>query len=288
MHPRTTPATNNAGYHRAIVPSDPSQPTRRVAPNLTPGHYSAPNLGPPRSAPDLGPPRHNLLPADSDLAPTVQSTPVIRPAPRAPSDPGPPKTMIAEAVSVPPPASSPRPPRTSAAAASQNPDSLQIPVSRGARYARIGVLLAVDAALIVFGIVFLMSYLDARAAAARNHADSAATSAPPRGDEPGEARLSVESAVGALVDRHKSDIQRCYRQAADAQPEGATLEGRLDIGITIDKRGALTRADAQVNETGSTELATCVSELFLRFALPGPPDRAPVELTWPLRFKAPK
>lgn len=278
--------SNEVGYHQAIPGSSPNlAPTRQVSPNVRP---SAPNLGSPHpSAPNLGSPRYPA--AVPDMAPTLQSAPALRPAPRLPSDPGPPKTMMADAVVVRPSAPDLGAPRASASSPNaQAQSSLQIPISRGARFARIGALLALDAVLIALGIVFLLGYLDARDAAATDVSSAKPGAAPASIEDETGQRRSVESAVSALVDGHRGDIQRCYGAATTGRSDDSPLEGRLDIDLTIDARGAITAAAAKVNDTGSKDLAACVSELFKKWSLPGPPDRAPVHITWPLRFKAPK
>lgn len=139
--------------------------------------------------------------------------------------------------------------------------------------------------------MFLLSYLDARDAAANaanaaGSTDRQATSSA-ADTESRKQRRRMETAVSALVDEHRTDIQRCYSMAVGKQPEGSLLEGRLDIAMTIDAAGALTDTQARVNETGSDELAACVSKLFQGWSVPEPPERPPMQMTWPLRFKTP-
>lgn len=235
-------------------------------------------------------------------------------APRAVSE-GPPRTIIADAVVPPPellsggranaspagsgpspssrsgpgpsPSSRSKPGSRSSRSAASAPGSLQIPVSRGARYARIGALLALDAVLIAFGVVFLLSYLEAREAAANASTETPATTSNADGEARAQQRR-LEAAVSALVDEHRTDIQRCYGMAASDRPAGSVLAGRLDIAMTIDADGALTDAQAKVNETGSDELAACVAKLFQGWSVSQPPEQPPVRLTWPLRFEAPE
>ena len=170
---------------------------------------------------------------------------------------------------------------------------MPLPAARGGRW-RIVALLVLDVALLVIGGALILSYLDARDAAA----DKGAPVAPPSASGKAEARPAtpdpaartarssqLEALVGARVEERREDIQRCHGEASGS---GQQVAGRLDIALTIDADGNVVSAEPVVDETGSAGLAGCVIELFQRWSFPGAPGAGAVELVWPLRFQAAK
>ena len=121
--------------------------------------------------------------------------------------------------------------------------------------------------------------------------------AQPSGDTPTVATpeenvQAVTRRVSLLVNRHQKQLQRCYQRASRAALPDEPLHGRIDVHITLaptdrpDDRKAGVRITK--NETGSEQLADCVTSLFSSWTFPEPPGEEPLDLVWPLRFRARK
>lgn len=92
--------------------------------------------------------------------------------------------------------------------------------------------------------------------------------------------------VTAVVERNAAQLQRCHQQAA--RHTAAPLEGRVDIHLELTPSGHARDVYPVTNPSHSDKLARCVAGLFESWTFPEPPGDRPLELVWPLRFKAPK
>ncbi|MEM9492946.1 MAG: AgmX/PglI C-terminal domain-containing protein, partial [Myxococcota bacterium] len=93
--------------------------------------------------------------------------------------------------------------------------------------------------------------------------------------------------IAQVVQRKQSELQDCYNQATRTASDHS-VHGRLDIQITINATGRAGDVRSVKNNTGSEQLARCVVGCFSRWKYPEPPGAEPLELVWPLRFRAPK
>lgn len=191
----------------------------------------------------------------------------------------------------------------------------ELPASRGARTAKLALVLVLDAILAGAGIVMILSYLDARRAdpaparkpdpavvkvGAPKVVVPAAPAAPPEAKEkkPKEAAetrqpkaapiggvvADVSGEMRQLVARHAGDLERCYQREAKVYGPQDPLEGRIDVHVTVMPDGTARDVRAGENTTGSAELADCTVAVFRTFGLPSG-GAAPVELVWPLQFR---
>ncbi len=106
--------------------------------------------------------------------------------------------------------------------------------------------------------------------------------------EPTQAEIGqVHSKVALLVARNSSKLQRCYQQAAKSTTPDNPLAGMIHLHFEIVASGHADNVRVDKNETGSQQLAQCVVALFESWTFPKPPGNKPLQLIWPLRFKAP-
>jgi hypothetical protein len=97
---------------------------------------------------------------------------------------------------------------------------------------------------------------------------------------------AVSARLTEMVGRHSGDLERCYQRVAKVAGPGDPLEGKIDIHVTVMPDGSARDVHAGENTTGSAQLADCVVSLFQSWTLPAGAAE-PVELLWPLQFRAP-
>ncbi len=102
-----------------------------------------------------------------------------------------------------------------------------------------------------------------------------------------EARVEFSAAmVRRVVDRHTTQLQRCYKAAAKSESLSDPLAGRVDVQFVITPEGTASNVTPVANTTGSPELATCVSKLIESWQFPSP-GAEEIAFVWPFVFKAP-
>jgi hypothetical protein len=97
---------------------------------------------------------------------------------------------------------------------------------------------------------------------------------------------AVSARLTEMVERHGGDLERCYERVAKVAGPGDPLEGKIDVHVTVMPDGSARDVHAGDNTTGSAQLADCVVSLFQSWTLPAGAAE-PVELLWPLQFRAP-
>ncbi|MEO6776776.1 MAG: AgmX/PglI C-terminal domain-containing protein [Kofleriaceae bacterium] len=102
-----------------------------------------------------------------------------------------------------------------------------------------------------------------------------AKKAPPQHDVKNELGVEIELAAA----RSRGDFDKCY---ADASPE-IHLKGRIDIAFTVLPDGRIDRPHVAQNETGSQQLASCLTATIARWAFTSHPAE-PVLISRPFIF----
>jgi len=97
---------------------------------------------------------------------------------------------------------------------------------------------------------------------------------------------AISARLTEMVGRHSGDLEHCYQRVAKVAGPGDPLEGKIDIHVTVMPDGSARDVHAGENTTGSAQLADCVVSLFQSWTLPAGAAE-PVELLWPLQFRAP-
>lgn len=97
----------------------------------------------------------------------------------------------------------------------------------------------------------------------------------------------VSERLTAMVEQHEPELERCYQRVAKVAGPSDPLEGRIDLHVTVMPDGSARDVHAGENTTGSAQLADCVVSLFQSWTLPAGAAE-PVELIWPLQFRAPE
>lgn len=109
------------------------------------------------------------------------------------------------------------------------------------------------------------------------------------GGSPAEAEIgALGRKIAAVVEAHKSQLERCYRQAAKASTPSEPLQGRVVIQFGIMPDGRVQNARAVENTSGSERLATCVAADMAGWGFPQHGAEGALEFRWPFVFKAPK
>lgn len=116
-------------------------------------------------------------------------------------------------------------------------------------------------------------------------AEAAAGGPAEGGEEEGDGE-AVSARLTELVQQHEGELEGCYQRVAKGPGPGDPLEGRIEVHVTVLPDGSVRDVHAGENTTGSAPLATCVVSLFQSWTLPAG-AAAPVELVWPLQFRAP-
>ena len=106
---------------------------------------------------------------------------------------------------------------------------------------------------------------------------------------PSDADMEVYTRrVAVVIGRHKTELERCYRQAAKVATPAEPLQGRVVIQFQIMPDGKAVNARPQDNATGSDRLATCLVAQIEGWSFPDHGSPGPLEYRWPFAFKATK
>jgi len=180
----------------------------------------------------------------------------------------------------------------------------ELPVSRGARVVRIGLVLALDALLIVAGVALAVAHLDGRTASASAPTRSSASDATPStvAKEPSivvlTPRPSLRSPLGtpsvaevaglaaaleAAGRAETSGLRSCLARAAGAVATAGPLAGDVVLSTTLAPDGRLGTVRVIRNQTGSAALGACVAALVSSWSLPAGAAE-PLALEWPFQF----
>jgi TonB family protein len=88
--------------------------------------------------------------------------------------------------------------------------------------------------------------------------------------------------VQAQIKRRLKAIQRCYESELRNNP---TLAGKVTVEFTIQERGNVTNAKATENSTGSSAVASCVTQTISRFRFNPGPEGGSVTFRYPFVFQ---
>ena len=106
-------------------------------------------------------------------------------------------------------------------------------------------------------------------------------------DGPSEEEITLlANRIALVVDRQRSQLQRCYAQAAKATSPTDPLAGKVVIRFEVLPSGQARNVRAMSNTTHSTQLASCLTKLVQSWTFPA--SSQPIEFAWPFVFKAPK
>jgi hypothetical protein len=110
---------------------------------------------------------------------------------------------------------------------------------------------------------------------------------PPTG-EPTDQEMEIFTGRVSLVFKaHRAQMERCYEQAAKLSQTDDPLRGAIDVRFKVDQGGKARDVRAVSNNTGSQQLAQCVTALVSSWDFPLAPGSQPIDLMWPFRFSPP-
>lgn len=102
---------------------------------------------------------------------------------------------------------------------------------------------------------------------------------PPQGDK--IIGLLTQSQVDAGFGAASQDFRACYDTERKRKP---TLSGVVALTVDVNSGGGVDKVTVSSNDTGSAELAGCITKRAYGLAFPPPRYNAAVTLTYPLRF----
>jgi TonB family protein len=88
--------------------------------------------------------------------------------------------------------------------------------------------------------------------------------------------------VGAVIERHKSEIRYCYEAAMLREPR---VEGRISLAFTIDKAGRVVKAGVANSSVNDPRLAQCLLARLPNWKFPNPKGGVSVDVSYPFVFK---